>query len=113
MNGTYFQDTCREYEKLRNHLFETLEKARFKPSKADGGYFIVAEIDLDEPEVCRYLTEHAGVTCIPVGAFYQEEDAHKVSKWARFAFCKDLATLQEARSRLENFSSNARDRTRN
>ena len=70
-----------------------------------GGYFIVAEIDpmsVDE-DYSYFLTKEVGVTSIPMRAFYGKEDASKVEKYVRFAFCKDEATLEEGALRLENY----------
>jgi N-succinyldiaminopimelate aminotransferase len=48
--------------------------------------------------VATTLVEHAGVATVPGSSFFSrpEEGAHLV----RFAFCKSLATLEEARRRL-------------
>ncbi len=51
----------------------------------------------DDVAFCRHITEHAGVTAIPLSAFY-EGDAP--SHYARFAFCKQDAVLDEAVARL-------------
>ncbi len=39
----------------------------------------------DDVAFCRHITEHAGVTAIPVSAFYESEAPRH---YARFAFCK-------------------------
>ena len=53
----------------------------------------------DDVAFCRYITENAGVTAIPVSAFYDEGDAPK--HYARFAFCKREEVLAEAIDRLK------------
>jgi aspartate/methionine/tyrosine aminotransferase len=50
-----------------------------------------------------FLTKDVGVTSIPLRAFYRKEDASKVEKYVRFAFCKDEATLEEGARRLEKY----------
>ena len=68
-----------------------------------GSYFISADFrplgfNGDDVAFCRYITERAKVTAIPVSAFYDAPDAP--SHYARFAFCKRDEVLDEAVSRL-------------
>ena len=48
----------------------------------------------------RWMTIEKGVTPIPPSAFYTPETKHLASNLARFAYCKQDATLHEARKRL-------------
>jgi len=48
---------------------------------------------------CRHITEAAKVTAIPVSAFY-DNPADAPKHYARFAFCKNDAVLDEALARL-------------
>ena len=52
-------------------------------------------------EFCKRLTVEAGVTLIPVSAFYASEQAPR--HLVRFAFCKDDAKLLGACDRLEEY----------
>ena len=52
----------------------------------------------DDVAFCRHITEAAGVTAIPVTAFYDQPDAPR--HYARFAFCKRDEVLDEAVARL-------------
>ncbi len=68
-----------------------------------GSYFITADFrplgfNGDDMEFCRHITEHAGVTAVPVTAFYDDPDPPR--HYARFAFCKRESVLDEAVSRL-------------
>ena len=68
-----------------------------------GSYFITTDFrplgfNGDDVAFCQHITEHAGVTAIPVSAFYDAPDAP--SHYARFAFCKGLEVLDEAVARL-------------
>merc|ERR1719329_1163478 len=96
-----------------------------KPIVPDGGYYVVCdasvaikaagisvdvtdaghglETPLDaQPDVkfCKWLTEHVGVTAIPVSPFYPPCMRHKANNFIRFAFCKDQAALSLAADRL-------------
>ena len=53
----------------------------------------------DDVAFCRHITEKAGVTAIPVSAFYDEPDAP--THYARFAFCKRAEVLDEALARMK------------
>jgi aspartate/methionine/tyrosine aminotransferase len=70
---------------------------------AHGSYFITADFTPlgfagDDLAFCRHITEAAGVTAIPVSAFYDGPDAPR--QYARFAFCKQDEVLDEAVARL-------------
>ena len=49
---------------------------------------------------CLHLTEAAGVTAIPVSAFFAETP---VRNYIRFCFCKQDALLDEAIGRLKRY----------
>ena len=51
-------------------------------------------------ELCQKLTAEAGVTAIPVSAFYQSGAPRH---FIRFSFCKKDATLDSAIERLEAY----------
>ena len=58
----------------------------------------------EDPQPLKILiTEHAGVTAIPVSAFYDEPGAP--THYARFAFCKKPEVLDEALARLRRHFS--------
>jgi aspartate/methionine/tyrosine aminotransferase len=68
-----------------------------------GTYFITTDFtplgfNGDDVAFCRHITTQAGVTAIPVSAFYDEADPPR--HYARFAFCKRPAVLEEAVHRL-------------
>ncbi|KAL2917600.1 arylformamidase [Polyrhizophydium stewartii] len=106
---TYFEDTAKLYQSLRDLLFQGLEEIGFNPMLPDGGYFIIADVsDIQKKhnitgDFSKFLTTEVGVTSIPVSAFYKEEDQAKVSHLVRFAFCKDRATIEAALARLRAY----------
>ena len=67
-----------------------------------GSYFLIADIrsvgfNGDDVEFCRMLTTDAGVTAVPVSAFYAGEAPHH---FARFCFAKKDEALDQAIGRL-------------
>lgn len=74
---------------------------------SQGTYFLVADISKflaqgeDDVAFCKRLTIEAGVTLIPVSAFYvSEKRPHHL---VRFCFCKDNAKLFAACEKLEAY----------
>ncbi len=89
----------------RDLLAAGLTRLGFGVLPARGSYFVTAEFRRlgfagDDVAFCRRITEEAGVTAIPLSAFY-EGDAP--GGFARFAFCKRPEVLREAVGRLERF----------
>jgi len=86
----------------RDRLSAGLSAIGFQVLPAMGSYFVTADFAPlgfhgDDVAFCRHITEHAGVTAIPVSAFYEGEAP---GHYARFAFCKQDAVLDEAVARL-------------
>ena len=86
----------------RDRLGEALAGIGFGVLATHGSYFITADFAPlgfagDDVAFCRHITEQAGVTAIPVSAFYETEAP---KHYARFAFCKQDAVLDEAAARL-------------
>ncbi len=108
-------DARSEVDELRDHfvstrdvLAEALSELGFTIRKPQGAYFIMAEhaevtqrLGLrTDVELCRWLPEHAGVAAIPPSGFYMNpEDG---AGFVRFAFCKQMETIDEAIKRLRS-----------
>lgn len=92
-------------EEKRNYFQNLMSATPFKPLPSSGGYFQLYtynEINsLPETEFATQLTIEAGVTAIPLAAFYQEPINHSV---LRFCFVKKQETLELAVERLINFT---------
>ncbi len=107
---TYFDRLSSDLAAKRDLLSAGLSRLGFGVLETRGSYFVSADFRPlgfvgDDVAFCRYITEQAGVTAIPVSAFYEGEAP---SHYARFAFCKREAVLEEALSRLERGFERAR-----
>ncbi len=103
-DDAYFASLSRNLEAKRDRLADGLAALGLKVLPTDGSYFITTDFrplgfNGDDIAFCRHITEHAGVTAIPVSAFYDAPNAP--DHYARFAFCKRLDVLDEAVVRLK------------
>ena len=101
-DDAYFHGLAAEMQGKRDLIRDGLEKIGFAAAVCDGTYFINADFRPlgftgTDVEFCRYITLEAGVTAVPVSAFYQ---GGGVEHLARFCFCKQDAVLHEAIDRL-------------
>lgn len=101
-DDAYFAALSSGLATKRDLLATGLTRLGFTVLPAMGSYFITADITPlafpgDDTAFCRQITEQAGVTAIPVSAFYESAPP---THYARFAFCKREAVLEEALARL-------------
>ena len=102
---SYFEGLARGLEAKRDRLSAGLARLGFGVLETRGSYFISADFRPlgfagDDVAFCRWLTETAKVTAIPLSAFYADA-ATAPRHYARFAFCKHDATLDLALARME------------
>ncbi len=102
LGDDYFAGLRAEMQAKRDRLSVGLRAIGFDVLPCEGTYFLTAGFgDLPvkgaDVDICRMLTVEAGVTLIPMGAFYQEGD---LEGFVRFCFCKADAVLDEAVARL-------------
>ena len=105
----YFDGLAHDLAAKRDRLSAGLSRLGFGVLESRGSYFVTADFAPlgfagDDVAFCRHITEHAGVTAIPVSAFYEREAP---THYARFAFCKRDAVLDEAIDRLDRAFGNA------
>jgi aspartate/methionine/tyrosine aminotransferase len=108
-DDAYFASLAGDLEARRDRLSAGLASIGFGVLEARGSYFVTADFSPlgfrgDDAAFCQHITEEAGVTAIPVSAFY-ESDAPR--HYARFAFCKKPEVLDEAVARLRRHFSGA------
>ena len=110
-DDSYFVGIGAALQAKRDRLAEGLAGLGFGVLPTSGSYFLTTDFSPlgfagDDAAFCRHITEHAGVTAIPVSAFYDQPDAPL--HFARFAFCKREAVLDEAVARLrQHFGARA------
>lgn len=98
----------------REYLDGELTALGFRVLPAQGSYFLTADFSGLLPEgiaaaeregdveFCYRLTREAGVTLIPISAFYGDRAAAPRTL-VRFAFCKSDQKLQEAVAKLQSY----------
>lgn len=112
-DDAYFAGLGAALAAKRDRLGGGLAALGFAVLPTHGSYFITADFTPlgsaaagaagaasagDDVAFCRHITAAAGVTAIPVSAFYDGPDAPR--HYARFAFCKQDAVLDAAVARL-------------
>jgi N-succinyldiaminopimelate aminotransferase len=109
-DDAYFAALSGDLQRKRDLMRDGLAALGFGVLETRGSYFITADFAPlgfagDDVAFCRHITEAAGVTAIPVSAFYPSEAP---GHYARFAFCKREAVLEDALGRLrDHFSGRA------
>ena len=104
---SYFKHLSKNFQKKRDFLSTGLEKIGFKTMESKGTYFLTVDFrplgfERSDEEFCRLITTKAGVSAVPISAFYREK---AVNNYVRFCFCKRDILLQEAIDRLANYFS--------
>jgi aspartate/methionine/tyrosine aminotransferase len=102
-DDAYFASLSSNLQARRDQLAAGLAAVGLTVLPTQATYFITTDFaplgfNGDDVAFCRHITEQAGVTAIPVSAFYDEPGAP--THYARFAFCKRPEVLEEAISRL-------------
>lgn len=105
-DDAYFGALASELQGKRDLLAAGLEEIGFSVLPSHGSYFLIADFrglgfTGNDVAFCEHLTEAAGVTAIPVSAFYDQPDAP--DHYVRFAFCKRESVLREALDRLRAY----------
>lgn len=101
-DDAYFDGLAGALQSSRDRLRAGLEGIGFKTLDCAGTYFITADFrplgfNGSDVDFCHHITVEAGVTAVPVSAFYQSAD---LTHFVRFAFCKRDTTLDAAIERL-------------
>ena len=106
MDEGYFQELLERYRERRDLMVEGLREAGFQCGTPEGAYYILADFsalsDEDDDTFARRLARDAGVAPVPGGSFFHRPELGR--HLVRFAFCKELPTLEEAARRLRDFA---------
>lgn len=100
----YFTGLARDMQRKRDRLAEALSRIGFDVLPAHGTYFVTTDFrplgfNGTDEDFCRHITVEAGVTAVPVSAFF-DDSGQAPRHFARFCFCKHDATLDSAIERL-------------
>ena len=98
----FYRELRADYDARRRRLASGLEKVGFRLAPCAGTYFITADVsplrlNVDDVELCRRMTVEAGVTAVPMSAFYDDGGP---DHFIRFCFSKRDAVLDEAIARM-------------
>lgn len=92
------------FQPKRDLLTEQLHSVGFRPLPTYGSFFQLFDYtslsDLDELSFAKRLTTEAGVSAIPVSAFYSDKRNQGL---LRFCFAKEESTILEAGKRLGEY----------
>lgn len=110
-DDAYFMGLATDMDRKRDRLMTGLRAIGFDVAAPQGTYFLMADFRPfgfagDDIDFCETITREARVAAIPASAFYaSRETAARVGadRFARFCFCKDDATLDEALNRLGDY----------
>jgi len=100
---SYFKELSGDLEAKRDRIGNGLADIGFDVLDCQGTYFITGDFrplgfNGDDVDFCKHITVEAGVTAVPVSAFYQDDPP---THFARFSFCKPDDVLDEAVKRLK------------
>ncbi|AWJ87216.1 aminotransferase (plasmid) [Azospirillum sp. TSH58] len=106
-DDAYFAGLAGGLQAKRDRLAAGLRAVGFEVLPSAGTYFVVADVspfgfDGNDEDFCRHLTAEAGVTAIPVGAFFVQDAPRS---FIRFCFSKRDEILDGAVERLRTYFS--------
>ncbi len=101
-DDAYYDALAGDLQAKRDRFADGLRRIGFEAVPCGGTYFVTADMRSvgvmdDDVTACRRLTMEAGVTAVPVSAFYQSDAP---SNFVRFCFSKRDAVLDGALDRL-------------
>jgi aspartate/methionine/tyrosine aminotransferase len=107
LGDDYFDSLSAEMQRKRDKLSTSLAEIGFEVLPAHGTYFVTTDFrplgfNGTDEDFCRHITTEAGVTAVPVSAFY-DDPRNAPRHFARFCFCKDDSTLDRAINRLDKY----------
>lgn len=105
LEKSYFDTLSGEMQRKRDHLAGGLKQIGFDVLPSEGTYFVTTDFRTlgfngTDEDFCRHITTEAGVTAVPVSAFYDNSGQAPVH-FVRFCFCKNDSTLDTAIDRLK------------
>ncbi len=105
MEDDFYKLIKRSYEAKRDTLLAALRTVGFRVTSPQGSYYLFADYrqvpdlgSLSPMNAAMLLIKEKGVAAVPGDNFYHRDPAG--NNYLRFAFCRNLNTLQEAAQRL-------------
>jgi aspartate/methionine/tyrosine aminotransferase len=107
--NAYFEGLAAELEAKRDRLAADCAALGFGVIRCEGTYFLTLDfgpldLDGDDAALARRMTIEAGVTSVPVSAFYASAAPRN---YIRLCFAKRDAVLDEAVDRMRNWLKSA------
>ncbi|MEI6203397.1 MAG: aminotransferase class I/II-fold pyridoxal phosphate-dependent enzyme, partial [Enhydrobacter sp.] len=104
LGDDYYVTLASDMQRKRDRLADALADIGFGVLPSSGTYFVTTDFrplgfNGTDEDFCRHITVEAGVTAVPVSAFYNDT-AKAPRHFARFCFCKHDETLDAAIARL-------------
>jgi aspartate/methionine/tyrosine aminotransferase len=102
----YFAGLAAFYQVRRDLLCDSLRSVGLEPIVPTGAYYTMADCSAfasSDVEFTKRLITDVGVAVVPGSSFFREPQ--RGAGWVRFAFCKELATLEAAAERLQAVAS--------
>ena len=108
MPDAYFAHLADDLQAKRDVLMNALHEAELQPIRPEGTYFITADIRQRWPhgnamDFCRALPAACGVVAIPGSVLYDPRHSDEGKYLVRFAFCKQMETMQSASRKLKEW----------
>jgi N-succinyldiaminopimelate aminotransferase len=105
----HFEQLAADLQRRRDLLVRGLTDAGLRVISPEATYFATVDVRPLQPDgdglaFCRDLPARAGVVAIPIGPFYDPQDADLGRHLVRFAFCKRDEVLTEAVDRLRRMT---------
>ena len=104
----YYQELQAHYTHMKNLFAGGLQQLGFRITEPQGAYYVLLDVSefgvQDDYAFAAWMAEKVGVAAVPGSSFFREPVHHLV----RFHFAKEDATLNEALSRLESLSRQAK-----
>jgi aspartate/methionine/tyrosine aminotransferase len=105
--ASYYADLLAGYRERRDVLVPALEAAGFRVHRPAGAYYVMTDIrdltDEDDVTFAHRLIRDPGVAGVPGSSFFSRPELGRTK--LRFAFPKQLATLQAAADRLARLAA--------
>jgi N-succinyldiaminopimelate aminotransferase len=108
LSDSYFFELAHDLQSKRDLLMSALQDSGLQPITPEGTYFITCDIRQRQPDgdgmhFCRTLPHQAGIVAIPASVLYHPSNISEGRHLVRFAFCKQMNTIERASERLRDW----------